>query len=695
MIFKRLIFGMVVFFSTSYGSMYIGEPGLYILNNNETAPIIIETHDVTLDLNRNAVYWDGALTPYGIEIKPNSYNIVVKNGLIMSPSNTLQSGIYGEKSAGMCIENVFINGCILRGIGLSQCSQVYINNCCLTNNNYGIYLQETSHSFVENSTIMDGNYGFWQERCSYNFFSNCMVLHLRDEAGQFAIGFSSRLGIGNKVSNCCFQDIQAGHAIGIQYIGPEIRSAISDCTLNSILPSEDLDYETTGISMHYSQWKETGLPVHCMSWSSDGKYLACAGQNPAKLAIYRQAFDQSYNPILEKITDISVTYSDGNGQIIPAQEARGIAWAADGYHLAVAGNGDSVESDKNTYVYCNMYTFTAGTLSLLESLSQFNNHGMNFYGLCNVADSQYFMSVGQRQNSDNNQKAYYQIYTFTGTTFSEGNGGQLPHEESTESSLHTVTSFKTTDNRYYVALGGNIRDNSERQSSLYIYEFANGDINTQHHTRNLFWLSSESYVEQVCLTNDSRLLAAVGKYDKNSGGIRIYEVAIDPDGNISLSNKKNEEDIGSEVRAAGWLPTNRIALGFMNKDEQTPAVRMAEYRGEEGDFKNPIGLVDPLATVTIMLNAVAWSPDYAYLAYGTDDRLGMFVLPSQCSITRNTVTGVQGTHDTGIDDSSGCNIIIQNNAYNNVQNYSANNNSNVVKSDSKTINIAANIAFEQ
>ena len=148
----------------------ITAPGVYFLCGN-TATVVIESSDVTLDLN-------GYIVTNGITLSPGVIDVIVKNGNIGPSDNIGVDGIITGSCQNCIFQDLVISNCLngihMLGTNPTTISNDAIINCnCSYNTINGILLDTISGVAVRNCTCSYNLTGIYLSAANYNLVSTC------------------------------------------------------------------------------------------------------------------------------------------------------------------------------------------------------------------------------------------------------------------------------------------------------------------------------------------------------------------------------------------------------------------------------------------------------------------------------------------------------------------------------------------
>lgn len=189
----------------SSGLNTITQAGLYTLNENLTANVLINSDNVTIDLSDFTIYSAGPDAV--IEVGSGYKNIQIKNGKIRGTSTN--DGILINQNCQLInLSNLKIlscnNGLNCNGSAGSVVKRGKALECNFDLCNKGVSLNYTEKFVFKNCATYNCVYtGFEQRYCKYNVCESCQSFETVNNSSDYdAIGFSSFAGQGNLFNGC-------------------------------------------------------------------------------------------------------------------------------------------------------------------------------------------------------------------------------------------------------------------------------------------------------------------------------------------------------------------------------------------------------------------------------------------------------------------------------------------------------------
>ena len=331
----------------------ISSSGHYILGQPVESPIIIDSDDVSLDLNGYEICATGS----AIIINENKKNILIKNGSLVgaqcceftcSESNLINaSGILVKQGCHLiqiASLNIlgFAQGILLDGSETTSIESCDISDTILYCNNKGIVLNYTIKStFKSNEALNCYESGFELYKSQFNCFDKCRAIETKnDTATKQAVGFLSTSGNCNLFYECVSNGSEKTssnfgyNSIGFLLNGTpsqpgETKTEIVACIANKGAITEDANIY--GIHLDailkaidplgtVSYTHDTDRPINTTAWSPESRFIAI-GQDyivtdsslkilslyGSTLSVYARAYPNTQN-VLATAWDPKGTY---------------------------------------------------------------------------------------------------------------------------------------------------------------------------------------------------------------------------------------------------------------------------------------------------------------------------------------------------------------------------------------------------
>ena len=345
----------------------IDESGLYILGQDISAPMTIQSDNVVVDLNGYNIL-DNTGTTTAIIIEENLQNIVIKNGSLSGygSSSSSSSGVLINSGSELIqVKDVsitgFEKGIFFEGTITGTVKSCNISNCIAHDNKKGFVLEYSIKSTFENCKALNClEAGFELYKNQFNVFDKCKALETKnDNPNKNAIGFSCTSGLGNLFIECVANGTEktssnfCNSAKGFLLQGTstevgETKTEIVNCISSS---SQSAGYGNAyGIHIDHTLKEASPLgtpeftfssdnPVNTISWSPESKYLAI-GQDYVSTGSTLQIL---------RFDDINITQfatADPNDQNISS-----ISWSPNGDYLAVGTENDTDPGDSEFLIY--------------------------------------------------------------------------------------------------------------------------------------------------------------------------------------------------------------------------------------------------------------------------------------------------------------------------------------------------------
>lgn len=636
-----------------YDFSTIDVSGFYRLAANVSDQITISVSDVTLDLNGHTV--SGGTN--GIVINSNLNNISIKNGTVASV--TLDGIQINSGCSDISIENVVLKQALV-GIAIDTAANCMVRSCDMNLNTTGLQCDSCANILVENcfaSANSQAGYDLLSTTtCS---FINCKAVSSGDgntnASGNNAsvFGFSTRAGYGNVFEKCIANSTQNLNATDDRVIiagfgmrNGESCSKIIECQASNSMSNEN------GATVPYGIWLEATFeqlttltivdtvgPQHRVdgfSWAPDGSYYAEMGEfsnDVLNIFSYDYAVNRAQFLVDFDVTSFTNVYA--------------IEWHPDGRFLAFGGNKASGQLVLLEYDPINN--------SLVERDAQdySGTSGDSIYTINWSYDGR-FLAVGGIINT---ASQIVRIYEF----------------DRVARMLTLVDGITDTDRNFsvrwspdgnYIAMG----NNTSAAQEIQIYSF--------DRTTKTVVLPA---VATVALTagagavewsQDGKFLAVFTA--STTTGLQLYEfdgttITLRDSvtgistltGNSAFFSSLHFTKDGRFLVVGGNNTITGISVYFFDRDSKT-----LTFVDSYSDSSTPC--------------CAQWSPDGSLLAMGRgnsgqDQNVFIFSglqFPEKNIIMGNTVyCNSNGTIGAGISGSSIKNIIIQNSAYDNINNY--------------------------
>ena len=622
----------------------ISNPGVYILTNDIEANsgIIIDADNVLLDLNGYMVY-DNIGTNTAITINNGHKNIFIKNGSINGKADTsTASGILIKQNANLVqIEDVRILECYtgikLDGISSNAVSECKITNCMLVTNTKGIVVNYgTKNIFLSCATYNCAEAGFEMHNSELNLFDQCQAIQIKSgDPNKSTIGFASTDGCGNIFKECTVNGVYKSasnfgyNATGFLFKNNETRSKIYDSIVNrSICSGDGTSY---GIHLDFTLKNDAlSQPLYCgnlagnetfiVDWSPETNFIALGGNdNTVRIC----TFDGS-----------NLTQTDSktpNGEDINA-----LAWSHDGTYLAVGTNKDP-GSEKEFFVY----RFDSSPLdpASITTLVDSKDVADHVHSVAWAPNSR-FIALGVDATISDYE---IQVWGFDGSSLSSSELYKVERNYDVKSVSYSP------DGKYLAAVHGT-------QLEIFSFDPTNNLMLTSIDAKVAYGgtLASVDWSPLIC---GSKYYVAVGGYQQGSKTIEVFSFK-----NGTLTSLESV-DHGASIEEVRWSPNGKYLLcvgGPELGDEIriysfNPSATAGSRLTSEQTGSHPGGEA----------HSADWESSGRYIIVvgcNTDEETSIFetaIVPRRCVVENNEITDTQ----TGIEGSSGSNLIIRNVGY--------------------------------
>jgi len=602
------------------GVIIINTPGRYYFPYNITSRVVIDSDNVSLDLNYRSVTHNIA-NEHIITINSNKKEIKIHNGLINNSAGpgTGCGVLINNGVSQVTLEKLKImdcgNGILLNGMDGSEVVECELVALDLVGNTTAAALIYADKNIAKKCCAMDNlQAGFELLHSELNCLFDCSSLTTKGNST--VVGFRSYSGSENLFERCTAKDTQTdawefcNKSYGFLLTGTETKTKIIDCIVNETDMTSTVSAVSYGIHLdpilydydillNLVDSDNTETEAYSVCWSPDNKYLA-VGNNP-NLRIFN--FDES------KLTFID-EFNTGSGQLY------GVSWSPNGIYIAAGGT-----SSNNLLVY----KFDGALLKLIASTS--------------IAGGKIFTHW-----SPNGK------YIATGDA-----GGVLRVFYFDGSSLTELDNVSTTAGHIFSprwSPGGELIVTGDNGNDVRVFSF-NGSKLKQIDTDN----TPGSGVNSTRWSPNGKYIATGDSGDY----VRVYSF------NGTTLIHLMSYDLGDTAREIAWSPNGKYIAAIA---QTTNKVSVFAFDGSSIAL-----LASATAGSSGYLNCISWTSCGKYLAALDNTSLSIFDVmygPENCLIKNNIVcdTSAYGQFvGTGIM-TGGNNCVIQNCCYNNDVNYS-------------------------
>ena len=613
----------------------ISSSGSYALCQSIDGTLTIAASNVVLDLNTYTI--NGQLT-----IEPVS-TVQVEHGVVSATGTNAVQVDPGASSISffdVTVKNgtngIFMNG--VAGGTIIECQAKENSNGIVLQNSYGITIKQCKA--VANTQI---GYSL------ISSFTNCVLESKAISTGQGntsafdnnVFGFASQNGSSNIFERCIahatqalsttdFNSIVAGFAL----LGDETCSKIIECEAANSEPNAlgvtvpfgiYLQTQTTDLLITKTEIDYLSGNVSSVSWTPDGAYVAFWNN---MLRIFD--FDRNTSLMTQQV---SYVYTGTINEL---------AFDPGNTYIAFVGTDNTESLVVLEFLRCND-ELRERSSAIAARTGDLNSLSWRF-------DGNYIVAGGV---DDGGIEVELYFYNRVKNELTDTGGG-VAHPS-------TVNSVAWHPSGLYVAAGG-----STAAGNIAVYPF---DQTTESLSAASDSETHGADVFSVAWSSDGKILAIGGDTGTGSVEIRIYSF----NENSGTLTELDTIALGAAINAVDWSDDGRyLVVGASDGINDV----FVFYFDRGTNEATQVAAVD---SSTGSINAVQWSPDGTCLAVGQDldssvnfRMLKGLTFPQKNVIKNNTVycnKGNQYPGGSGISGSSIANLIIQNTAYNNPQNY--------------------------
>lgn len=214
----------------------ISVPGSYCLTANIAGPLIINTNDVSLDLNGHSITGGAPGSGNGITINPG-FNRLIRNGTI----NAFDTGIQCTNNTDTILENMIITGCFDEGVTINTGTAIFLDTLVITNiDGIGVhFVNGNDASIVSNVNVTQSEQGFVFDFLYNSLIQNCNVLHCSSNipiASGSIGGFIINNGSFIQINNCSVKNYTGLQLIaGFSLVNSVENVIFRNCTAQNIV----------------------------------------------------------------------------------------------------------------------------------------------------------------------------------------------------------------------------------------------------------------------------------------------------------------------------------------------------------------------------------------------------------------------------------------------------------------------------
>ncbi len=470
-------------------STTISSAGIYCLANDISGSISINSSNVTLDLNNHTITNNAG---NALNVAGNNNRISIANGRVIAPNNDGLKINSGDEQ--ITIRHITAQNSI-RGINVSNATNVIIDQCDFVSNTTGLEISTTSTAIIVTNCTAVSNIqaGFSLINSSKNYIGDSKALGNGFSSSTNGFGFVSNNGSGNIFERNIAENTLTGTtawltaAAGFALLGTENCSRIVDSTSsNNGVPSITATVShtftgTTGSPFTTNQTLvESGVPygillgstlqitnsmlttytganpgagnsndiVNAISWSPDNRFMVVGGLYPESgtkdLALY--AFDPSNTITLNPIEFIATGTGNVNDQVLA------LHWSPNGKYIAVGTKHVSNTVDLQVYSYdiCS----PSAPLTLLTSVSTNTTTSNECYAVRWSPNNQYLAVGGSFTGVTSPLKIYSFSTISTSTVTPIAVLTDLGVTTTDIVSTSTIYSIDWSPNGNFIAVGG-------------------------------------------------------------------------------------------------------------------------------------------------------------------------------------------------------------------------------------------------
>ncbi len=246
----------------------ISVPGSYCLSADITGPLIINTNDISLDLNGHSITGGAPGSGNGITINPG-FNRLIRNGTI----NSFDTGIQCTNNTDTLLENIIITGCFDEGVTINTGTAIFLDTLDITNiAGIGVhFVNGNDASIVSNVNITQSEQGFVFDFLYNSLIQNCNVLNCSSNipvaSGNIG-GFIINNGSFIQIDNCSVKNYTGLQRIaGFSLVNSVENVIFRNCTAQNIVAT------LTG------QISSFALGIIAGSLSSHVEIIQCSAQS--------------------------------------------------------------------------------------------------------------------------------------------------------------------------------------------------------------------------------------------------------------------------------------------------------------------------------------------------------------------------------------------------------------------------------